>query len=354
MIVYIGAYTEPPLGNAEGISVYRFTDDAGVLNHVQTVGAIKNPSFLAIDPHYRFLYAVSELEEGGVSAYACDSETGELTLLNSQPSHGADPCYISLDPSGRFVLVANYSGGTVAVLPIAADGSLEPASDVVRHEGSSVHPTRQEKPHPHMVAPTPDGRFILVTDLGTDRVHVYELDVATGRLEANQQWPGFVTVDPGSGPRHFAFAPYDPIIYVINELASTLAVYSYDIERNESRLLQTVSSLPDGFVGENTCAQVVVAPDGRFVYGSNRGHDSIAIWAVDGTTGEVELVGHESTRGKGPRHFAIDPTGSWLLAANEKSDSVATYRRNPDSGMLTATDPVTNVSTPVAIVFGRP
>jgi 6-phosphogluconolactonase len=353
MIVYIGAYTEPPLGKAEGISVYRFDDDAGALDHVQTVSGIKNPSFLAVDPNNRFLYAVSELEKGGVFAFACDSETGELTLLNSQSSHGADPCYISLDPSGRYVLVANYSGGTVAVLPIAADGSLEPASDVVRHEGSSVHPTRQERAHPHMVAPTPDGRFILVTDLGTDRVHVYELDTATGRLEANQQWPGFVTVEAGSGPRHFAFAPNSPIIYVINELASTLAVYRYDIEREESRLLQTVSSLPDGFTGENTCAQVVVAPDGRFVYGSNRGHDSIAIWAVDENTGEVKLVGHESTRGKGPRHFTIDPTGSWLLAANEKSDSVVTYRRNPDSGMLDATGPVNHVPTPVAIVFGR-
>jgi 6-phosphogluconolactonase len=204
-----------------------------------------------------------------------------------------------------------------------------------------------------MIAPTPDGRFVLATDLGTDEIMVYRLDDQTGRLVPNDRGPARVHAAPGAGPRHFAFAPNGRTLYVINELASTLAVYDYDGERGEIRHRQTVSALPAGFGGRNTGAHVAVSPDGGFVYASNRGHDSIAIWAVDQGSGAVALVGHEPTRGGDPRHFAIDPTGSWLLVGNQHSGTIVTFRRDPASGTLAATDRVTRTPSPVAIVFGR-
>ena len=353
MFVYVGSYTKPPQGKAEGIAVFRFDTDTGALNPVQTVPDVANPSFLALDPRRRALYAVNELDDGHLGAFARDPQTGELAALNRQPTHGAAPCHVGLDLSGRYALVANDAGGTVAALPIAGDGRLGPATSVIRHEGSSVHPRRQAQPHPHMVAPTPDGRYVLVTDLGTDQIVIYQFDDATGRLLPNERGPTSVKADAGSGPRHFAFAPSGQSLYVINELASTLTVYAYDGERPELRHRQTVSTLPDGFAGRNACAHVVVAPDGRFVYGSNRGHDSIAVWAVDEGRGEVALVGHEPTGGKSPRHFAIDPTGAWLLAANQKSDTIVTFRRDRETGALAATERVTQTPTPVAIVFDR-
>jgi 6-phosphogluconolactonase len=355
MFVYVGAYTEPPEGHAEGIAVFRFDADSGALSPVQTVTGIANPSFLALDARQRYLYAVNELNEGSVTAFARDAENGTLAPLNRQLSHGAAPCYIGLDASGRYVLVANYSGGTVAVLPVNADGHLEPATSVVDHgqAGSSVGSTGQKQPHPHMVAPATDGRLVLVTDLGLDRVFAYRLDAHTGQLEPNERGPGWADATPGSGPRHFAFGADSRRLYVINELDSTLTVFGYDSETGEMRPVQTVSTLPDGFTDENSCAHVVVAPDGRFVYGSNRGHDSIAIWSVTGERGEVELVGHEPTRGKNPRHFSLDPTGDWLLVANQNSDSVVTFRRDRATGSLMAAGPVTTTPSPVAIVFTR-
>jgi 6-phosphogluconolactonase len=353
VFVYVGTYTEPPSGRAEGIYVLRFDTGSGSLTPVRTVTGVPNPSFLALGADRQHLYAVNELTEGGVSAFARDPRTGELRALNRQLSHGADPCYVGLDTSGRFVLVANYSGGTVSALPIAAGGTLDPASSVIRHEGSSVDPTRQTRPHAHMIGSTPDGRYVLATDLGADRIVVYQLDTATGRLVPNASGPPFAAAEPGAGPRHFAFAPNGRTVYVINELASTLTVYAYDGERGELRSRQTVSSLPVGFAGENSCAHVVVSPDGRFVYGSNRGHDSIAIWATDETSGEVTPAGHESTRGKTPRGFALDPTGAWLLAANQDSDTIVTFRRDPGSGNLTATGQVTEIPSPVAVLFAQ-
>ena len=351
MFVYVGAYTEPPQGKAEGIVVYRFDADAGVLHPAQTVPDVANPSFLALDPPRRHLYAVNEVADGHLSAFARDPQTGALTALNRQPSHGAAPCNISLDAAGRYALVANYAGGTLAVLPIAGDGRLEPATSVVRHEGSSINRGRQEGPHPHMVAPTPDDHFVLATDLGTDQIFTYRLDAATGQLAPNARGSATVTAEAGSGPRHFAFAPNGRTVYVVNEIASTLTVYAYDGERGSLHPRQTVSTLPDGFAGKNTGAHVAVAPDGRFVYGSNRGHDSIAVWAVDVASGDLTLVGHEPTRGRSPRHFALDPTGAWLLAANQESDTVVAFRRDADSGLLAATGQVTRTPSPVAILF---
>jgi len=353
MFVYVGAYTELPLGSADGIAVFRFDADIGVLHPVQTLPGVVNPSWLTLDGQQQILLAVSELEQGRVSAFARDMATGKLRPLNDQLSHGADPCYVSLDPSGRYALVANYTGGTISVLPVAADGQLEPATCVIHHRGSSSRP-EQEGPHPHMIRSSVDGRFVLVTDLGTDQVLVYRLDTSTGQLTPNEQGTAVVSEDAGSGPRHFAFAPHGRTLYVINELNSTVTVYDYASERGVLRSRQVVSTLPDGVDGQslgNSCAHIAVSPDGRFVYGSNRGHDSIAIWEVEGTNGELRPVGHESTRGKTPRNFNLDPSGTWLLVANQESDTIVPFRRDPASGRLTATGPVMQTPSPVAILF---
>jgi 6-phosphogluconolactonase len=348
MFVYVGTYTEPPQGKAEGLYVYRFDPMSGALLHVQTVAGIANPSFLAMRRDGRYLYTVNELDEGQVTACARDPASGELTALNSQLSQGAAPCFIALDPSERYALVANYNGETVAALPIAADGRLGPATSVVRHTGSSIDPDRQREPHPHMIAPTPDGHYLLAPDLGTDQVVVYRLD-AGGELRESRDGLRSVSTTPGSGPRHFAFSPNDRAVYLINELDSTIAVYAYDGE--SLNLRQTVSTLPAGFAGESTCAEIAVSPDGRFVYGSNRGHDSIAIFAVDAGSGTLSPVGFQSTLGQTPRMFALDPSGSWLLAANQDSGTIATFHRDAATGLLTVAGDLTTVPTPVAILF---
>ena len=355
MFVYVGCYTEPSFGDGEGITVFRFDPHSGELSLVQTVTGVANPSFLALSADQRQLYAVEELDDGAVAAFARDPETGRLTFLNRQATYGSAPCYVSLDRSDRYALVANYGSGSVAALPVAADGRLEPATGVVQHEGASVHPERQEGPHAHMVAPAPgpelDGRLVLATDLGTDRILVYRLDDRTGRLLPNDRGPAHAEAAPGDGPRHVAFSPDGRTLYVINELASSLTVYDYDAERGAMRPRQTVSTLPDDFRGESTCAHVAVSPDGRFVYGSNRGHDSIAVWAVDRATGALTPVGHEPTRGQTPRNFVLDPTGAWLLAANQRTGTLVTFRRDPESGRLTPTGQVTETPSPVALVF---
>src|SRR5215210_3399 len=346
MFVYVGAYTESPLGSADGIAVFRFDADTGELHPVQTVAGVVNPSWLTLDGREQILFAVNEEDEGRISAFARDAATGTLRPLNDQSTHGAAPCYVSLDLSGRYVLVANYSGGTVAVLPIAADGRLEAATCVIHHQGSSIRP-EQEGPHPHMIRPSADGRFVL----GTDQVLVYRLDTSTGQLVPNEQGTAVASENSGAGPRHFAFAPSGRTVYVINELDSTVTVYDYAPERGELYAHQVVSTLPDGVDGPaigNSCAHIAVSPDGRFVYGSNRGHDSIAIWEVEKANGELRPVGHESTRGKTPRGFSLDPTGSWLLVANQDSDTIVPFRRDPNSGLLTASGPVTSTPSPVA------
>jgi 6-phosphogluconolactonase len=353
MFVYVGAYTEPPLGSADGIAVFRFDADTGALHPVQTLPGVVNPSWLALDGREQILFAVNEENEGRVSAFARDAASGTLRPLNDQLSHGADPCYVSLDPSGGYVLVANYSGGTVAVLPVAPDGQLQAATCVIHHQGSSIRP-EQEGPHPHMIRPSVDGSSVLVTDLGIDQVLVYQLDTSTGQLAPNEQGTTLVSANPGAGPRHFAFAPSGRTVYVINELNSTVTVYDYTPERGELHARKVVSTLPDGVDGPaigNSCAHIAVSPDGRFVYGSNRGHDSIAIWEVEDANGTLRPVGHESTRGKTPRNFTLDPTGSWLLVANQESDTIVPFRRDPGSGLLTAVGPVTQTPSPVAILF---
>ncbi len=347
-LVYVAAG-----GTSEGIYVYRMDPSSGSLTYASKATGLNSPSFLAIDPRERYLYAVHEAGEsadgpsGAVSALSIARETGELTYLNSQSSGGAGPCHVIVDRTGRCVLVANYPGGSVAVLPILGDGRLGEATGFVQHHGSSVNPERQEGPHAHSIMVDADNRFAFSPDLGQDKVLVYRLDVARGKLAPNQE--PWARVKPGAGPRHMAFHPNGRYVYVINELDSTLSVFSYDGTKGTLRELETVPTVPGDFDGTSYCADVHVAPSGRFVYGSNRGHDSIVIFAISEATGRLTLVGHEPTQGKWPRNFAIDATGRFLLAANQHTDSIVTFRIDRNTGKLEPTGHVTEVSAPLCV-----
>jgi 6-phosphogluconolactonase len=353
--IYVGTYTGP--GKADGIYVLRLDAETGALALLHTVRGIDHPSFLALDRQQRVLYAANELSEhegapsGALSAFAVDAASGNLTFLNHQPTHGTAPCYVSLDPSEQFVLAANYGNGVLTVLPVEPDGRLRPASDVVRHEGRSSDPRRQEGPHAHSVLPTPDGRYVFSCDLGLDRVLVYRLDTSAGKLVPNDL--PYAQVSSGAGPRHIAFHPNGRFVYVNNEIDSTLTVFDYDAERGALQVVQTVSTLPDDFAGRNSTAQVAVHPSGRFVYVSNRGHDSIAMFAVNPESGRLRSLGHEPTQGRTPRNFTLDPTGAWLLAANQNTGNVVSFRIDQDNGRLVPAGQRLDVPAPVCLAFAR-
>ena len=354
---YIGTYTRRETfvdGKAEGIYIYQLDPSSGELTYAATVSGAgtDNPSFLILGPDKRFLYAVNEFYKsegpnGFVSAFAIDPVTGQLRYLNQQSTRGTAPCYICIEPQGRYCLVANYETGNLCVLPVGKDGCLEEATDVVQFSGSGPNLERQEGPHAHMVLPGPDGGFILAIDLGTDRLMTFRLDTERGRLiPAASPW---TQLPPGTGPRHMVFHPKRPFAYVISELQSTVTVCRYLEQQSAFEALQTISTLPGDFTGQNGGGEIVIAPSGRFVYASNRGHDSLAIYAVDPETSQLSLVGHESTQGKSPRAFIIDPSGALLLAANQDSDTVVTFWIDPDSGKLRATGHVAAVPTPVCL-----
>ncbi|MEM2905596.1 MAG: lactonase family protein [Candidatus Bathyarchaeia archaeon] len=351
VLVYVGTYTR---GRSDGVYVHRMDLASGALRLVGKAAGGDNPSFLAAHPRRCYLYAVNEVGEfagkpgGAVTAFSIDAETGELTYLNRQPSLGAHPCHLSVDKTGVYVLVANYSGGSVTVLPIERDGRLGDPTDSVQHQGSSVNPQRQSGPHPHSVNLDPANRYAFVPDLGLDKVMIYRLDLTRGKLEPNDEQP-WAQVEPGAGPRHLAFHPTGKYAYVINELDSTLTAFTYDGTRGTLRRVQTVTALPASFAGVSYSADVHVAPSGRFVYGSNRGHDSIVTYGIDEATGRLTYVGHEATQGRTPRNFAIDPTGTFLLVANQESDSIVTFRINQETGRLASTGCVAKVPTPVCL-----
>lgn len=351
-LAYIGTYTR---GKSEGIYVYRLDPSTGALTLSSKTADVKDPSFLAIHPQKRYLYSVNELgvvdgkPAGGVSAFAIDPKTGALTLLNQQPSHGAAPCHLSVDATGKWVIVANYTSGSASIFPIQADGRLGEASDVVQHQGSSVNPRRQTGPHAHSVTIDPANRYAFVADLGLDKVMIYRLNLSQGKLIPGEQ--PWVRTHPGAGPRHFAFHPNARCAYVINELDSTMTAFIYDASQGRLTEIQHLSTLPEGFSGTTHCADVHVHPSGKFVYGSNRGHDSIAIFAIDQATGKLTPIGHELTQGKIPRNFGLDPTGTFLLAANQDSDTVVTFRIDQGTGKLTATGHVAEAPTPVCVKF---
>ena len=356
-LVYVGTYTEPQ-SNSKGIYAYRYDTRGGKLTPLGLAAETVNPSFLAVHPNRRFLYAVNEIanykgqSSGAVSAFAIDAATGKLKLLNQVASRGADPCYVTVDKSGKYLLVANYTGGSVAVFPVLEDGRLGEASAFVQHSGHGPNPERQEGPHAHSIDLSPDNRFAMVDDLGLDELLVYRFDAARGTLAPNDP-PGqkFAKLDDGAGPRHLAFHPGAKFAYVVSEMHSSVAAFAYDGGEGAFRPLQTISTLPKGFAGHNDDAEVEVHPSGRFLYASNRGHDSIAVFSIDAAKGTLTPVEYVPTLGKEPRAFEIDPTGTLLFAANQKSDDIVVFRINAKTGRLTKTGKVLEVGAPVCVKF---
>ncbi len=348
-LLYVGTYTDK---GAKGIYVYRYNAGSGQLSHPELAAETANPSFVTINDTERFLYAVNEVRKyqnessGGVSAFAVE-KGGRLRLLNEVPSGGADPCYVSLDKSGKYVLVANYTGGSISVFPVQQDGSLGAATAFVQHKGSGPNRERQEAAHAHWIETSPDNRFAIAADLGMDQLVVYRLD--GGKLTPND--PPFAKTEPGAGPRHLAFAPNGKFAYVINELQSTVSVFSYDAASGTLHPLQTISALPKEFSGENTAAEIAVLPDGRFLFASNRGHDSIAVFSIDKSKGTLRLIDNFSVKGRTPRSFVIDPTGSRLLVANQDTGNIVIFRINRSTGRLTATGDEVKVPAPVCLKF---
>lgn len=352
LLVYVGTYTS---GKSEGIYLYRLNPSSGELKHVGTTRGVKDPSYLTLAPSRRYLYAVNEVEEfagkksGAISAFAVDRTTGELRLLNQQPSLGGAPCYVVVDRAGKFVLVANYTGGNVAVLPIGKDGSLGEATDMKQDQGSSINVERQEGPHAHCIVLNPANRFAYACDLGTDKIMIFRFDARRGKLIPNgTPW---VQAKPGAGPRHLTFRPGGKYAYVINELHSTVTAFAVDQIKGNLKEVQTVPTLPRDFTGANTGADIHVSPDGRFLYCSNRGHDCIAAFKIDPRNGELTSIAHESTGGRTPRNFVIDPTGRFLLVANQNSNNIVTFRLDSKTGRLGATGHVVEVPSPVCLKF---
>ena len=363
MLVLVGTYTEPILfgtgkilqGKGEGIYACRFDESSGALEPIGATTGVANPSYLALDASERFLYAVNELKSwegkptGTVSAFAVDPRTGALRFLNRQITHGTDPCHVAVDAKRRHVVVSNFMSGSVCVLPVRDDGSLAEACDVVQHEGSSVDPRRQSGPHAHSATLDPSERFVFVPDLGLDKLMLYRFDPAEGKLTPNAVTSiGFA---PGAGPRHLALHPGGRFAYLVNELDSTVAALSWDDARGTFAELQTLSTLPEGFRGESTCADIHVHRSGRVLYTSNRGHDSIAIHAIDPHLGTLSGARHQTTGGRTPRSFAIDPSGRFLVVANQDSDSVTSFAVDPRTGDLRPTGSTARVPTPVCVTF---
>jgi 6-phosphogluconolactonase len=352
MRVYIGTYTG---AKSTGIYVSSFDSASGKLGAAELAARATGPSFLAVHPNQRILYAVGETSNlggkqvGAVRAFGIDEGSGRLTLLNQQPSGGGGPCHLAVDRDGKCLLVANYGSGSIAALPIDAEGKLAEPSAVIQHQGSSINPQRQAGPHAHFITTDPANRLALACDLGLDKVLVYGLDPAKGALVPND--PPFAVVRPGLGPRHLGFSPDGRFAYLISEMGATLTAFAYDAKRGALKEVQTVSTLPPEFTGPGSCAEVQVHPSGRFVYGSNRGHDSIAVFSVDPKSGKLSWVDCQSTKGKTPRHFAIDPGGRWLLAENQGSDNIVVFRLDEQTGRLSPTDQVIEVGSPVCAVF---
>ena len=348
--LYVGTYTTGP---SDGIYVYRMDQVTGQLKRFNSIKSV-NPSFLTIDSGRRYLYAVNEVADfagktsGAVSAYAIDPANGNLKFLNQQPSLGADPCHLTLDRRGRFLLVANYTGGNVSILPIRGGGMLAAATDVVKHQGSSIK-EQQKGPHAHCIILDASERHALAADLGIDKVMVYRFDPRVGKLRPASQ--SSASLQPGAGPRHLTLHPSGRYAYVINELDSTMSGFRYDSRNGSLKLIETVSTLPRDFSGRSYCADVHVSPSGKFLYGSNRGHDSIVTFAINESTGRLTYVENVSTKGKWPRNFTIDPTGRFLLVANQYSDSVVTFRIDPKTGRLLDAGYIEEVPTPACLRF---
>jgi 6-phosphogluconolactonase len=352
LLTYFGTYTNS--GKSKGIYCYRFDLASGKLTEAGVTEGIKNPSFVAIHPSGKSLYAVSEVNDadgkpaGAVMAFALDRKSGKLTPLNHQSSEGQGPCHVNVDKTGRCALVANYGSGSVASLPIKSDGSLEKAASAIQHEGSSVVPNRQAGPHAHSFNISADNRFAFAADLGMDKIMIYKLDPVKATLTPNN--PPFAETPKGGGPRHFFFHPSGRFAYVCNEITSAVTAFSYDADKGSLKPIQTISTLPEETKGNST-AEVQVHPSGKFLYCSNRGHNSLAIFSIDEKTGQLTAAGHQSTLGKTPRNFGIDPTGKYIIACNQATDNVAVFKVDQATGKLAQVGDLVNIPAPVCVKF---
>ncbi len=350
MHVYIGSYTS---NGGEGIYQFSLDPSDGALKLQHVLAGVVNPSYLIIDAKGRNLYAVNEVDTyygkpgGALSAFAIEPGSGQLRFLNQQPSQGGGPCHLALDKAGRFLMVANYGGGNLAVFPVMPEGSLGPVAFRQIHEGSGPITSRQESPHPHFVSADPFNRHVLAVDLGIDRIMAYSFDAERGSMRPAVS--PFTTSKPGSGPRHLAFHPGGKWAYVIHELEARVSHYAYNGLNGSLAEMQSVSCLPPESAGENYGSGILVEPGGRFLYVSNRGHDSIAHFDIRPEDGSLAYAGYTGTRGKFPRHFTIEPSGRFLLAANQRSDSVSVFRIHPDTGSLEWTGHEVSVPSPVCV-----
>ena len=350
--VYVGSYSPK---EKEGIHAFAMDAASGELRAIESVSGFVNPSFLAIHSQSGCLYAVNESSDtdgaasGAVSAFRIDRATGRLSFLNRRLSGGPGPCHLSVDHAGSCVMVANYVGGNVSLLPIRSNGELDAATSTIQHKGSSVHPQRQTRPHAHSIAPDPTDRYALAADLGLDQVLVYRIDADSKRLVPHSV--PHIPVQPGAGPRHLDFHPSGRYVYVINEIGNTVMVFTYDADNGVLEHTQTVPSLPSDFHGTSHTADIHVLPGGRFLYGSNRGHDSLCVYSINQDTGMCTPIGHTSTGGRTPRGFAIDPSGSFVFAANQDSDTIVCFRVDGQTGELTSTGATTRVPKPSCVKF---
>lgn len=350
--MYIGTYTG---AESKGIYAYRFDPASGKLSAIGLAADSESPSFLAAHPNGKFLYAVNEIDQfqgektGSVSGFAIEPHTGKLTLLNRVSSLGDGPAHLSLDKTGKYVFVANYGGGSVAAFPIQDDGKLGKASSFVQHTGSSVDRERQAGPHAHEIVATNDNRFVLVPDLGLDKVLIYRFDASTGQLTTND--PAFASTDPGAGPRHAALHPNGRFAYLANEMQSTVTTFAYDAHAGRLRPIQTLRTVSDDFKAHNDTAEIATDARGKFLYVSNRGHDSIVVYSINSANGTLSQIQDIATGGKTPRDFAVDPTGAWLFAANQESNNITLFRIDPGTGHLTRTQTELKIAAPVCVTF---
>lgn len=342
--LYVGTYTRK---GSEGIYVFRFNTQTGDFAPVGVAKGVSNPSFLTISADKRFLYAVGGASADSARAFAIDGKTGQPSLLNAQATGGKGAAHIAVDKTGKWVLVGNYTSGSLSVFPTQADGSLGKVAQVIQHEGKSIDPERQTKPYVHSVNVAPNNTDVFVPDLGIDKVMTYNLDAKTGQLTPAN--PPFTAVTPGSGPRHFTFHPNGKFAYVIQEMGSAVTGFTYS--KGQLNAIQTVSTLPGGYTGRKWSADIHISPDGKFLYGSNRDHESLAIFSIDQKTGKLTFVGHQPVNGKTPRNFAIDPTGNFVLVANQDSDNITIFKRDKQTGKLTATGKEIAVSMPVCLLL---
>jgi len=349
---YVGTFTDT---GSKGIYQCVLDPESGKISHNGVTEGIDNPSFVTFGRYHNYLYSVGEtakykgLPGGSVNAYRINRGDGSLEFINSQPSHGASPCHIYVDKSNQFVMAANYVTGNVAVYPIMDNGGLGYASDIDQHHGSGANPDRQKGPHAHCIITDPENRNVLSCDLGTDKVMIYKFDSDYGTLIPASQ--PYVELKPGSGPRHIKFHPNGKIAYVISEMGSAMSVFDYESGSGHMKEIQRISTLPDDFNGNNTCAELQVSSDGKFLYGSNRGHDSIVVFSIDPSTGKLTTIQHQSVMGKTPRHFNLDPSEKFALAANQDSNNVVVLNRDENSGKLSPTGHEIAIPKPVCVKF---